>query len=125
MFKLMKHDNVYRWYSPTSGYFGPEFKCKLKANKWLRVSVGSFQEIMMKISEDYIALAGLWIAVFVCVVLMALALFTASSGHIEIRQSYSTGECVSMIVYDNEYPNGKVQPCPDVLPERYTHIWVQ
>lgn len=44
---------------------------------------------------------------------------------VEIRQSYSSGECVVMITYSSEFPNGKPEPCPTVLPERYTHVWVQ
>jgi len=79
----------------------------------------------MKISDDSIALAGLWATFFVCFVLVLLALFSTEHWNIEIRQSYSTGECVSMIVYDKEHPTGKVHPCPDVLPEYYNHIWVQ
>jgi hypothetical protein len=80
----------------------------------------------MKISEDSIALAALWTIAFMFFVLMILAFITAAPHwNIEIRQSYSTGECVSMIVYDKEHPTGKVHPCPDVLPERYNHIWVQ
>jgi hypothetical protein len=59
------------------------------------------------------------------VVLYGLTLALTGGERIEIRQSYSTGECVSMIVYTTEHPNGKVQPCPTVLPERYTHVWVQ
>jgi hypothetical protein len=81
---------------------------------------------MMKVSDDSIALAGLWAMFFVCFVLMILAFITAAPHwNIEIRQSYSTGECVSMIVYDKEHPTGKVHPCPVELPKRYTHIWVQ
>jgi hypothetical protein len=57
--------------------------------------------------------------------LYGLTLALSGGEYIEIRQSYSTGECVSMIVYSTEHPNGKVYPCPDVLPERYSHIWVQ
>ena len=85
----------------------------------------------MKISEYFIALvskplAGLYATIFVCMALVVLALFTAEPyENIEIRQSYSTGECVSMIVYNKEHPTGKVHPCPEVLPERYNHIWVQ
>ena len=80
----------------------------------------------MKISKDLIPLAALWTMVFMFVVLFVLAFITAEPySNIEIRQSYSTGKCVSMIVYSTEYPNGKVHPCPDVLPERYNHIWVQ
>ena len=80
----------------------------------------------MKISKDLIPLATLWTIAFMFFVLFALALFAAKPyENIEIRQSYSTGKCVSMIVYSTENPNGKVQPCPDVLPERYNHIWVQ
>ena len=80
----------------------------------------------MKVSDDSIALAGLWAMFFVCFVLMILAFITAAPHwNIEIRQSYSTGECVSMIVYNKEHPTGKVQPCPLVLPERYNHVWVQ
>ena len=44
---------------------------------------------------------------------------------VEIRQSYSTGECVVMITYSSEFPNGKPESCPTVLPARYTHIWVK
>jgi hypothetical protein len=57
--------------------------------------------------------------------LYGLALALSGGEYIEIRQSYSTGECVSMIVYNKEHPTGKVQPCPLVLPERYNHVWVQ
>ena len=59
------------------------------------------------------------------VVLYGLTLALTGGERIEIRQSYSTGECVSMIVYNKEHPTGKVHPCPDVLPKRYHHIWVQ
>ena len=83
----------------------------------------------MKTTKDLIPLATFWTIAFmffVFFVLVALALITAEPyENIEIRQSYSTGKCVSMIVYNKEHPNGKVHPCPDVLPERYTHIWVQ
>jgi hypothetical protein len=79
----------------------------------------------MKTTSDLVEIVALATIPFMLVVMMALALFTASSGHIEIRQSYSTGECVSMIVYNKEHPTGKVHPCPEVLPERYNHIWVQ
>ena len=79
----------------------------------------------MKTTSDLVQITALWTIAFMFFVLFVLALFAASSGRIEIRQSYSTGECVSMIVYDNEYPYGKVHPCPAELPKRYTHIWVQ
>ena len=79
----------------------------------------------MKISKDLITLVVYLSMIVMFFVVILLALFTESSGRIEIRKSYSTGECVFMIVYDNEYPNGKVQPCPDVLPKRYYHVWVQ
>jgi hypothetical protein len=59
------------------------------------------------------------------IVLYGLTLALTGREYVEIRQSYSTGECVSMITYNEEHPNGKVQPCPNVLPERYNHIWVQ
>jgi hypothetical protein len=79
----------------------------------------------MKISKDLVEIAVLWATGFMFVVLVLLALFSTEHWNIEIRQSYSTGECVSMIVYDKEHPTGKVHPCPDVLPEHYKHIWVQ
>jgi hypothetical protein len=80
---------------------------------------------MMKTTSDLVQITALWIIAFMFFVLVLLALFSTEHWNIEIRQSYSTGECVSMIVYDKEHPTGKVHPCPDVLPERYNHIWVQ
>jgi hypothetical protein len=44
---------------------------------------------------------------------------------IEIYKSYSTGECVAMITYNSDHPRGLGQDCPDELPQRYKHIWVQ
>jgi hypothetical protein len=48
-----------------------------------------------------------------------------SPDHIEIYQSYSTGECVAMIVYSPENPNGLRQECPEELPRHYSHTWVK
>ena len=56
---------------------------------------------------------------------LALNATLGNPNYVEIRQSYSTGECVAMITYSNEHPNGQLQPCPEVLPTRYKHVWVQ
>jgi len=80
----------------------------------------------MKIPKYLIPLVVFWTMIIMIAVLFVLAFITAEPyENIEIRQSYSTGKCVSMIVYSTEYPNGKVHPCPVELPKRYTHIWVQ
>jgi hypothetical protein len=57
--------------------------------------------------------------------LYGLALSLAGGEYIEIRQSHSTRDCVAMVVYSDAHPNGEWFPCPTVLPERYTHVWVQ
>ena len=34
MRKLLYINNIYRWYSVQSGYFGPEFKTEKEAKDW-------------------------------------------------------------------------------------------
>ena len=42
MSKLVYINNIYRWYSGPSGYFGPEFKTEKEAKVWYNNYINSF-----------------------------------------------------------------------------------
>lgn len=52
----------------------------------------------------------------------AYALWSASNIP-EVHVSYSTGECVRMVTFEDDGP--KSQDCPEKLPTRYSRVWVQ
>lgn len=70
--------------------------------------------------SDFLLLVG---AVFVT--LGAIFLLVVPDEVVEIHRSYSTGECVAMIVYNEEHPRGQWNECPAEMPETYQHVWVQ
>lgn len=77
----------------------------------------------MKILKKILHFISLFLVMFFIAWCIAAAI--APWKEVEIRQSYSTGKCVVMITYSSEFPNGKPEACPAVLPEKYTHVWVE
>jgi len=71
------------------------------------------------------AIERLLIITFFFFLLIYYTKFWYSGDYVEIYQSYSTGECVTMIVYTSENPTGTRQDCPSELPRHYKHTWVQ
>lgn len=56
---------------------------------------------------------------------MVVYLPLGSSEYYEVHKSWTTKQCVKMITYTSENPEGVESKCPETLPEKYHNIWVK
>lgn len=58
-------------------------------------------------------------------VITIVYLFVSDTEYHEVHTSWTTKQCVKMITYTSENPEGVESECPESLPKKYHNIWVK